>query len=114
LGACGWAGGVHNALSILVGEAVAFFAPDSGPKRSKTDHSPLAVEVSTGPSALDRRTATARSSVRSQDFMGSQPAIPRRHHCRPLARLVGCWHALRGQSGRMRSPEVACQRTWLV
>ena len=53
---------------------------DSGPKRSKTDHSSPAEEVSMGPSALDRRTGATRSSVRSHRIVGLQPSVPRRHH----------------------------------
>jgi hypothetical protein len=52
--------------------------------RGETDHSSRAGAVSTGPSALDRSTSTVRSPVRSHDFVASQHAIPRRHHCRRL------------------------------
>ena len=41
--------------------------------------------MSIGPTALDRRTDTVRSSVRSHHFSGSQHAIPRRQDCRLFA-----------------------------
>ena len=63
-----------------------------------------------GPSGLDRRTSIVRSSVRSHDFAGSQPSVPRHHHCRPPALFAPFWHALRGRSGRMHSLGVA--RRW--
>ena len=65
-------------------------AEDRGPpKRRETDHSSRAGAVSTGPSALDRSTGTVRSPVRSHDFVASQHAISRRHHCRRL-RAFSC------------------------
>jgi hypothetical protein len=67
-----------------------------------------------GPSALDRRTGTARSSVRSHEITGSQPGVPPRHHCRPAALFRRVWHAVGGQSGRLRSLGMAGQRLWLA
>jgi hypothetical protein len=67
-----------------------------------------------GPIALDRRTGTVRSSVRSHEITGSRPGVPRRHHCRPAALFFGEFGALVGQSGRLRSLGVAGQRLWLA
>ena len=85
---------------------------DRGPKRTKPDHSSPADAVSIGPGALNRRTGAIRSSVRSHPVVGSQPGVFRRHHCRPPALFRHVWHALRGQSGRMRSLGAARQRLW--
>ena len=54
-------------------------------KRTKLLPQLPADAASISPSALYRRTDTVRSSVRSHGFDGSQPAIPRRRHCRPPA-----------------------------
>ena len=82
----------------------------SGPNAGNCDHSSPADAVSIGPSALDRSTSTVRSAVRSHDFIGSQRAIPRRHHCRPARRFFvseqaycecrwgGCWPVWGGSS----------------
>ena len=56
-------------------------------------HSSPPYAASVGPSGLDRGSAV-RSSVRSHDFSGSQPVIPRRHHCQPPAFFQGVRHAL--------------------
>ena len=44
--------------------------------------------ASTGPSALDRRSVTARSSVRSHRIVRWQRSVLQRQHCRPEARIL--------------------------
>ena len=88
------------------------FYTDRGAKRSHNGHRSPAGAVSIGPSALDRRSSAVRSSVPSRHCTGWQPAIPRPHRCRPPELSRHVWHALRGQSGRMRSLGAARQRLW--
>jgi hypothetical protein len=70
-----------------------------GPNARNCRHSSPAGGATIGPNALDRRTSTTCSSVRSHRFIRWQPDVPRRHHCRPAARLRGRREALRGQLG---------------
>jgi hypothetical protein len=86
----------------------------AGPHARNCCHSSPAGAVSIGPSGLDRRTGAVHSSVRSCDIVGSQPTVPRRHHCRPVASSGGVWHALRGQVGRILSLGLADGRMWTV
>jgi hypothetical protein len=85
-----------------------------GPNARNCGHSSPADAASMCPSGLNRRTSAVRSSARSHRIIGAQPTVPRRHHCRPPARIEGFSHARRGQSGRPRSPGVAGQRLWLM
>ena len=87
---------------------------DRGPNARNCCHSSPAGAVSIGPSGLDRRTGAVHSSVRSRDIVGSQPTVPRRHHCRPAASSGGVWHARRGLVGRILSLGLADRRMWTV
>jgi hypothetical protein len=85
-----------------------------GPNARNCGHSSPAGTVSTGPSALYRRSTAVRSSVRSHHIVGSQPNVPRRHHCRRVARCEGKGDALRSQVGRMFALGLADRRIWTV
>jgi len=65
------------------------FGAGRGPNARNCGHSSRAGAVSMGPSGLDRSCSTIRSSVRSHRIVGSQPDLPRRHHCRPAALPFG-------------------------
>jgi hypothetical protein len=60
--------------------------PDRGPKHRKPDHSSPADATSMGPSTLDRRTSTVRSSVRSHHCVRWLCGAPWRRHCQPVVR----------------------------
>ena len=69
---------------------------DRGPNRAQNGHSSAGGAASTGPSALDRRSGTSCSSVRSHRVVRSQPSAPRRHHCQPEGAFGPHWQPLRG------------------
>ena len=56
-----------------------------GRGRSAPGHNSPADAASMGPSGLDRGTSAICSSARSHHIVGSQPDVPRRHHCQPPA-----------------------------
>ena len=85
-----------------------------GRKRTKPGHSSPGGAASTGPSARDRRTCAVRSSVRSHRIVRSQPSEPRRHHCRPEARVDRLRRLSAASAGRLPAPVVAGQRMWLM
>jgi hypothetical protein len=85
-----------------------------GQKRAKPGHSSPAGAASTGPSALDRRTNAVRSSVRSHRIVRSQPSEPRRHHCRPEARVDRLRRLSAASAGRLPSLGLAGQRILMV
>jgi hypothetical protein len=89
-------------------------SPDRGPNARNCGRSSRAGAVSIGPSALNRRTGLIFSPVRSHCIVGSQPSVPRRHHCPSAARFGAHLHALRGQSGRLPALGVAGWRIWRV
>jgi hypothetical protein len=86
----------------------------SGPKRTKPERSSPAAGVSVGPSALDRRTGTVRSAVRSRGIARSLHGAPRRHHCRPAARYDRLQRLSAASAGRPPSLWVAGRRLWPV
>jgi hypothetical protein len=65
------------------------FGAGRGPNARNCGHSSRAGAVSMGPSGLDRSCSTIRSSARSHRIVGSQPDLPRRHHCRPAVLPFG-------------------------
>ena len=100
---------------MSVGEAaLSHFSPIDGRGARKSGHSSPAGAGSVGPSALDRRSTTSCSSVRSHRAVRSQRSALRRHHCRPPAPFGAIWQRLRASAGRLPSLRAAGQRFWPV
>ena len=87
---------------------------ERGPNRAQNGHSSAGGAASTGPSALDRRSGTSCSSVRSHRVVRSQPSAPRRHHCQPEAHSDRTGSLSVARAGRLSSLTVAGRRFWPV
>jgi hypothetical protein len=96
------------------GRSQPIFSPIDGRGARKNGHSSPGGAGSVGPSALDRRSTTSCSSVRSHRAVRSQRSALRRHHCRPPAPFGAIWQRLRASAGRLPSLRAAGQRFWPV